>query len=316
MKTLGFDFSVFKQAGEFFLNELVSDLEYLAIPVTNLESDHLCYRVATLEEYEFYKANLSNHAVLLTEANVNGRPICTFLLSQPFQTQHHTVKLVELPAPKPGVQYHSGFEHAEFVIRECFENFSARFPHLTFHQTGNTTTNPELCLKLNDRQAKFHHLSLERIIEIEKADIQDIIFDFDGTLIKSREKIHEINRIVFSKALEREISLQEVTEKFHPEFSRLFEAFEISCPVKRSHAISNWGSVSDGFSYELFEGVIELLQGLREQGFRLHLWTARDERSARKILKDHNIEHEFSTLSFATDVDSKPHANSLRFNWG
>jgi len=50
-------------------------------------------------------------------------------------------------------------------------------------------------------------------------------------------------------------------------------------------------------------------------GYKIHLWTARDEQSARRILNQHNIETFFTTLSFATVVDSKSHARSLKFNW-
>ncbi len=60
---------------------------------------------------------------------------------------------------------------------------------------------------------------------------------------------------------------------------------------------------------------MEALSGLKSHGFRLHLWTARDQYSARKILKELGIETFFTTMSFATEADSKPNANSLRFSW-
>jgi HAD superfamily hydrolase (TIGR01549 family) len=95
----------------------------------------------------------------------------------------------------------------------------------------------------------------------------------------------------------------------------LFEAFAVTCPRKQSEAVASWGSVSSQFSYELFEGALEALSGLKSHGFRLHLWTARDQYSARKILKELGIETFFTTMSFATEADSKPNANSLRFSW-
>lgn len=311
-----FNFDSFKGEGERFIRSLTTELVSLGVPADSLQCDHICFRVGTSEEYQFYKTMLANHGSLLTEAVVNGRAISTFRLNPVFQTENHKVPLLELPAPKPGTSYSTGFEHCEFVMRECFRTFSSKFPHLHFVESGNQTLNPELCLKLKDgHQAKFHHLSLDRVIELEEASIKDIIFDFDGTLIKSRENIYEINRIVFSHALGREVSLQESIEKCHPEFSKLFEVFDLTCPLKRKEAISSWGSVSGRFSYELFEGAMETLEALKKRGFSLHLWTARDEYSARKILKDHDIEHFFTTLSFATDIDSKPHANSLHFDW-
>ncbi|MFN8845926.1 MAG: VOC family protein [Bdellovibrionales bacterium] len=316
MNTPKFDFDSFKASGESFLKTLTTELVDTGIPAHSLECDHLCFRVGTSEEYNSYKAEFENYGKLLTEALVNGRAISTFLLNTPFQTNQHKVPLLELPAPKAGTNYETGFEHAEFVVSECFKKFSSKFPHLSFTEGGNQTLNPELCLKLSKgKQAKFHHHSLARVIELEEAVIKDIIFDFDGTLIKSRENIYEINRIVFSYALGREVSLQEAIEKFHPEFSKMFEAFAITCPIKQSEAISSWGTVSERFTYHLFDGVLETLKALKEENFRLHLWTARDEYSARRILKEHEIESFFTTLSFATEIDSKPLANSLNLNW-
>ncbi|MGZ3772599.1 MAG: VOC family protein [Pseudobdellovibrionaceae bacterium] len=315
MKTQQFNFANFKIAGETFLNHLVNDLETQGIPAKSLNCDHLCFRISTLDEYDFYKSNLSSYGDLLTESKVHGRPICTYKLHDAFQTDDHRVTIVELPAPKLGVIYPLGFEHAEFIINDCFDSFSEKFAHLKFIEGQRKTLNPELCLRINNKQAKFHHHSLERIIEIEKADIKHIIFDLDGTLIKSRENIYEINRIVFSKILERVVSIDESIANYHPEFYKMFEAFSVVCPTKRATTISDWGSVSEQFTYHLFDGIIELLQELLEYDFKLHLWTARDEQSARKILSDLKMESFFSTLSFASDIDSKPHPRSLCFDW-
>ena len=316
MNTESFNINDFRLSGQQFLQQLTSKLTDRGMDTHLLKCDHLCFRVCTPEEYDFYKVSLGNHAQLLTESPVNGRAISTFLLDSPFQYGPHEVDIVELPSPKTGTYYSTGFEHAEFVINESFTSFRLRFKNFSFSDAGKRTLNPELCLKLGEgMQAKFHHLSLDRVIEIEKAQIKDIVFDFDGTLIKSRENIYEINRIVFSKALNREVSLEESIENFHPEFSKLFDAFAITCPTKQDEAITSWGSVSEKFEYELFDGALEMLKVLRAHGFRLHLWTARDEYSARKILKKQGIEEFFTTLSFASNVDSKPHSNSLRFDW-
>jgi len=174
MKTMNmnkskFDNDRFKALGESFLQTLVAELIDLGIPADSFECDHLCFRVGTMEEYHFYKTEFEQYGKLLTEAIVNGRPICAFLLNTPFQTNHHQVPLLELPAPKTSSSYETGFEHAEFVVSESFKTFSLNFPHLSFKESGNKTINPELCLKLTKgKQAKFHHQSLQRIIELEE----------------------------------------------------------------------------------------------------------------------------------------------------
>lgn len=315
MKNVKFDFAQFKYDGENFFNSLVQELAAKHVHLFSMTCDHLCYRVATSAEYEFYKSALLNSGQLLTEAFVNGRPICTFSLHEPFETEHHIIRLVELPYPKIGTDYESGFEHAEFVLNQCFDSFSAQFPDLDFKVSGNQNLNPELSLKLGSKQVKFHHQPLNRVIEIENAELTDIIFDFDGTIIQSRENIYEINRIVFSQAADREISIEESIGKFHTEFSKLFEAFEVTCQNRKQQAIESWGAVSSQFSYQLFEDILEILHRLHKKNVRLHLWTARDEMSARKILREHDIEHVFTTLSFADEINSKPHSNSLKFDW-
>lgn len=308
-------FHEFKRKGENFVKELVEDLEKRGLPARGWPSDHLCYRVATKDEYACLKEELSKHGELLTEAMVNGRPISTFRLAHPFQFDDKTVPLLELPAPKDGVVYPSGFEHAEFVIDKSFSQFAQQFPNAGFEPVVDKVINSELCLRFDGKQAKFHHLSLERVIEIEESKITDIIFDFDGTLIQSREHIYKINRIVFSEVLGREVSLEESHRNFHPEFSKLFQSFGLICPVKQRQAISRWGIVSGEFSYRLFDGILELLDSLHYLGFRLHLWTARDEYSARKIMQVHGLEKFFVSFSFATEEDSKPHPKSLKFDW-
>lgn len=315
MKTTEFQLNNFIAAGQQFFEDLTTELKTL-IPVQTLKCDHLCFRVSTNQEYSFYKQALSEHGKLLTEATVNGRAISTFRLHHPFKTSTHEIELVELPAPKPGAFYPTGFEHAEFVINESFASFCEKHPQLHFSEGGNKTLNPELSLKLkNEKQVKFHHLSLERVIEIEEAKIKEIIFDFDGTLINSREHIFEINRQMLTKALGREVSLQESIDKFEADFPKLFEAFGLTDPEKQKQAMAEWGIISDNYTYELFDGALETLTHLKSQGYQLHLWTARDEYSARKILQHHKIENFFVTLSFATTTNSKPHAQSLRFDW-
>ncbi|MES2769879.1 MAG: VOC family protein [Bdellovibrionota bacterium] len=310
-----FDIQQFRFDGELFLTQLMAELQALGVSVSTLRADHLCFRVESHQEYEDHKVFLAGAGILLTEANVNGRAISTYRMTEPFRAGNQVVELIELPAPKAGTEYTKGFEHAEFVIKESFDLFTAKFPHLHFTRSGNKNINPELCLKTRVGQAKFHYLSLDRVIEIEKAKIKDIIFDFDGTLIQSRENIYEINRIVFSEILEREISLTEAKEKFYPEFTKLFNAFGVECPLKKKRAISTWGKVSERYSYHLFDGVYEFLRRLSQSNCRIHLWTARDEKSARTILTAHKIDTFFTTMSFATDAESKPHENSLKFDW-
>ncbi len=301
--------------GEAFLNDLLEELESKGMVVNHLKADHLCYRVATEGEYQDLKNNLLNHARLLTEAHVNGRPICTFELSTPFRTHGHEVRLLELPAPKPGTNYPTGFEHAEFLIDESFRSFSGRFPQVSFEPALSKALNPELAVKLRNKQAKFHHLPLSRVIEIEESKIRHVVFDLDGTLINSHDAILEINRKVFSQFLHREVNLTEAREKFRPGFAALCTAFGIEKENEREQVVAAWSRLADQFHYSTFDGVKELLRTLKQAGLRLHLWTARDERSAKQILLTNELIDSFDSFSFGTSTLAKPQLKSLNVDW-
>jgi len=153
------------------------------------------------------------------------------------------------------------------------------------------------------------------VIELEEANVTDIIFDFDGTILNSVQNIHAINREVFSIICQREVSLQEAQEKYHAHFEALLSAFNISCPTKIQKTLEVWTEISLKQSYILHAGVFELLSILYNKGYHLHLWTARDERSLYKILSELNLEHFFKTISHSDGLCSKPNPNGLKFDF-
>ena len=157
-----------KQAIE-FLNKLFQKIEEHRIDLKNWEIDHLCYRTSTHEKYLSTKELFQNLGQLLTESDVNGRPIATYKLEKPIIFDKWIIDLVEVPAPKQGKTVRDGFEHIEIVVDETFESILKQYPHLNFNQKGLTKSlNPELEIEFDDTAIKFHHKSLEHIINIEK----------------------------------------------------------------------------------------------------------------------------------------------------
>ena len=53
---------------------------------------------------------------LLIESMIGGRPIATFLLTKPMLFRNLTIRCIEVPCPKPGRPYKSGWEHVEFAL--------------------------------------------------------------------------------------------------------------------------------------------------------------------------------------------------------
>ncbi len=128
--------------------------------------DHICYRVSTLQEYECTKKELENLGVLLIESIVGGRKISTYKLFNSIYFKKHSINIVELPEPKQNKLYKTGFEHAEFVINEPFEDFVLKYPDFMFDFSGTKKEiNSELRLQLSQNTSvKFHHQTLESVI--------------------------------------------------------------------------------------------------------------------------------------------------------
>jgi predicted metalloenzyme YecM len=108
---------------EDFLNKVFNKIklkEFVVEP--HWDIDHLCFRVETADEYEAYRDTFSGLGDLLTEMNLNGRPIATFELHTPIQYKTWLIKLIELPAPKKGKAVKTGFEHLEMVVDISLED--------------------------------------------------------------------------------------------------------------------------------------------------------------------------------------------------
>lgn len=136
------------------------------------EVDHACFRTQTTSEYEELKVVFSVSFNLLIESMVGGRPISTYKLSQPMRVNELFVDLIELPAPKPGKSYPKGYEHLEVVIDISFEELMKKYPSLDWNTSGmKKGLNPELQASFGTFNVKFHHHSLEHIINIEKHSV-------------------------------------------------------------------------------------------------------------------------------------------------
>jgi predicted metalloenzyme YecM len=161
---------IFGQPLEQFLTRLFHLLDEAAVDVSELEMDHVCYRVETLERYKALAHAWRLYADDVHESPVNGRPISVFRLAKPLMRAGRSISLIELPAPKEGSSFVEGWEHAEFVIAESFFDFMRRHRNLVFDtKSVQKPLNPELGLKLAPGfQAKFHFLPLAKVIELER----------------------------------------------------------------------------------------------------------------------------------------------------
>jgi predicted metalloenzyme YecM len=156
---------------EEFLDRIFAGLTEAKIDVSTFFCDHICWRVETPEEYEAEKVKFGAISMLLVENEVRGRYIATYKLNDPIKYKGREIPLVELPSPKKGSPYPSGWEHVEMVITDSFEEFVAKHPHLKFDMSASKLPfNPEMRYAIEGGKVnvKFHHMPLEKVIEIEK----------------------------------------------------------------------------------------------------------------------------------------------------
>lgn len=152
-----------------FLDTIFSELENLKIDVSDYYLDHICYRTRSENEYKEINLFLPNFAKLLIESDVNGRLISTFKFFKPIKYKNRDIFIIEIPSPKKGVTYNSGFEHVEFVIKENLFEFMRKYPNIEFDISNiSKELNAEIRIKLTgDLAVKFHNQSLETVIELE-----------------------------------------------------------------------------------------------------------------------------------------------------
>lgn len=131
--------------------------------------DHLCYRTTSEENYIAINSHIAKFASLLIESDVNGRMISTFKLTTPIIFRNWKIDLIEVPAPKKGKIVAEGFEHFEVVCDLSFDEIKNRYRNFKFDDSGlSKELNQELEFPFNGFAVKFHHLSLEAVIKIEK----------------------------------------------------------------------------------------------------------------------------------------------------
>jgi phosphoglycolate phosphatase len=137
------------------------------------------------------------------------------------------------------------------------------------------------------------------------------IFDCDGTLVDSGATIHAALRSAFA-AHGLECPPKEITKKIIG--LSLDEAMAALVPDADHGALSR--TYKDAFfamrgagqvEEPLFDGIVELLETLENDGWLLGVATGKSERGLRHCLSSHGLEGRFVTLQTADHNPSKPH---------
>lgn len=152
-----------------FLKKIFHNLHGLQIDIAKWRVDHMCYRTSSNDNYIAMKNKFQNIGTLLIESEINGRDIATYKLNKAIVFEDREIDVIEVPAPKNGVVTTEGLEHIEVVIDISFEELMERYPNITFHTKAiSKAINPDIEIEFADCAIKFHHQTLEKVIELEK----------------------------------------------------------------------------------------------------------------------------------------------------
>lgn len=163
-----------REQATIFAQVLLKELLEEGVDLSTFVVDHICYETGTGEEYSQIKRNLISReipgleGVLLSEAEVGGRPISTFIFDCPLRVDRFQIEALEVPSPKTGKAVKTGWDHIEIVIQESFNSFKNKHPHLQYQKKYVTkAVNDELVIRLCSGRVKFHHLPLSTVIALE-----------------------------------------------------------------------------------------------------------------------------------------------------
>ncbi len=143
------------------------------------------------------------------------------------------------------------------------------------------------------------------------AQIKGIVFDLDQTLVDSQELVLK----AFQHALADfgiPITLDDIEQIRAKSSSDLFAHF--LKPEDAKAALQKLWKYSEENAHKarIFPGLVEILHSLHALKTPMAVWTARDLRSAVKILEANKISHLFCAVVAACDVvKNKPHPEGL-----
>ncbi|EXU76118.1 VOC family protein [Erwinia mallotivora] len=166
-----------------FLQSVYSLAETVGLELTGLQADHIAVRCNQTETAERWKKGFLQHGTLLSEKNINGRPIALFELAQPLEVGPWQIPVVELPWPGEKRYRHEGWEHVEIVLRGAEASLASRAlalcsgegllqPGISVKQStpkgdGESLANPVLAVSDGRVTIKFHPWSLKEIVQSE-----------------------------------------------------------------------------------------------------------------------------------------------------
>lgn len=154
---------------QLFIETLLKKISEFGIDVSDLNMDHIGYQASSDADYDAMKGKFNTIGTLISEKIVGGRRVGIYKLYEPLKYKNYSPVAIEFYAPKAGQVCPSGLEHVEFVIKESFESFMAKYPNVPWDTSAmNQPEFPQVKLKLTDTtQVKFHYTPVLEIVKEE-----------------------------------------------------------------------------------------------------------------------------------------------------
>ncbi|MEF1291646.1 VOC family protein [Vibrio sp. M260118] len=177
-----------------FMHKIQSLSELLHINLSRFQADHIALRINESELAKQAHYEWQKEAQVISQAEINGRPIIVLLFNLPLECMSWEIECLELPYPAPGKIYpQQSWEHVEFVVPsqaqtadEYLSDLKQQFPEMAdnwdkLEQLGIKTklsspkgegerlNNPTVAFKWNGVCIKLHPHSLKHIVESEQA---------------------------------------------------------------------------------------------------------------------------------------------------
>lgn len=136
----------------------------------------------------------------------------------------------------------------------------------------------------------------------EAVEVAAVLFDLDGTLLNTVPLILASHRHTFGKIMDFIPSDEEILATIGEPLVTTFSRFGDKGPVLMEEYI-NWSVPRTASHSSLFEGVVPMLESLREQGFLTGVVTARRCEGMHVCLDAFNLKPYFDVLVCAEETE-------------
>ncbi|MCR4427747.1 MAG: HAD family hydrolase [Caldiserica bacterium] len=140
-------------------------------------------------------------------------------------------------------------------------------------------------------------------LKLVPASIELLAFDWDGTLLNSKEATLQAYRVIFSEA-GIPLRLEDVFKYYSPNWYRTYKA--LGLPEELFEWADNrWLEIYRDCPRTLMDGALEVLEWLKRKGFLLALLSAANRNRLEDELKVFNLEGFFSRVVCMEDFGTR-----------